>query len=205
MQINKSLVVLSAMLILGLPMAAAQSQDKASEVGPGLVGADSMFYGLEVAWDNAAVRIGFKNAGKVTQERAAEAEDAMEGNKTEAAVKAAQNAQKMAERVKSEQEEERVQKAMNSLQETMNKMSQRIQNAPNENARQGMQNALQNMQAAVNNMEDDGEAREKAGRQGRKERNGQDSENRTEGQYNVTNGASSGEQDMERSQNRSAP
>lgn len=159
MSISKTFTILSALLVLTIPVALAQSQS--NDVGPGMVGADSPIYGLEVAWDNAAVTVGLKNAGKVTQERASEAKEAISKNKTDAALKAVENAQKMANKSKAG-DEEGVQRAMNSLQDTMTKMQERIQNAPNENAREGMQTALENMQGAVNNMEMAKENREKA-------------------------------------------
>ncbi len=187
MSVNKSLVILLALLVLGLPLATAQSQS--NDIGPGMVAADSPFYGLELAWDNAAVTLGLKNAGDVTQERAAEAKDAVERNRTDAALRAVENAQKMANRSKAG-DEEGVQRAMTSLQDTMSKMEERIQNAPNEEAREGMQGALENMRGAVNNMEEDRKTREEA-------RNQRDNANLTRDR-----GPTENQQDRDRNEDR---
>lgn len=108
MAINKKFVLMAALMVISIPMATAQSQ---TDVGPGIVGVDSPVYGLEVAWDNAANRIGLKQAGEIAQERAAEARDAAERNKTRAAARAAQNTQKIAERARTEEDEEGIQRA----------------------------------------------------------------------------------------------
>lgn len=167
---------MAVLMIVSIPMATAQSQ---TDVGPGMVGADSPIYGLEVAWDNAANSMGLKKAGDIAQERAAEAKDAAERNKTKAAAKAAVNTRKIAERADGEEDEEGVQKAMSSLEGTMNMMEQRMSEAPNEQARQGMQTALDNMQGALDNIEEAKQTRDEARQRDQQERSGNQDRNAT--------------------------
>lgn len=135
MKYKKYLVAVSALMVLGMPLAAAQQSN--SEVGPGLVGSDSMFYGLETAWDNAAVSVGLKKASDVAQERAAEAKSTAEKGNWKAAQKAADNMASVAKKARNN-ETQGLQKAETVLREVM-------QNAP-EQAQQGLQKALENVQ-----------------------------------------------------------
>lgn len=157
----RNVAVLAAVMVLGLPMVSAQSTQ--IDKNPGMVGAGSPLYGLEVAMDNAAVDIGMAKAGEVAKERASEASKAAENGKAKAAAKAGKNLARMANKTKGNESED-IETAMASFQDTMSKMEQRIQNAPNENARQGMQKALENMQGAYQNMQEAKERADSAGR-----------------------------------------
>lgn len=133
-----------ALLLTGLTLGAAQgnnSNQPASTIerGPGIIGAQSPFYGIEVAIDNAAVNIGLKNAGSVAEERAAEAKKAAENGNYQAAQKAAGNMNKIAEKASSK-DVEGIQKAESVLQGVINQ-------APEE-AKQGLQTALDNVKQA---------------------------------------------------------
>lgn len=130
-------VFASLALILFAAPAAAQQQDP--DVGPGMVGPDSPIYGLEVAWDDAAMSVGLKRAGTVVQERAAEAQQMQERNNTEGMQRAAQEMSNVAERATAD-DTEGLQKAQSVLQAVMER-------APEE-AQQGLQTALDNVQQA---------------------------------------------------------
>jgi len=54
------------------------------DVDPGLVDASSPVYGLDVAFDNAAVQLGVRDSGDVAFERASEVSVALERNDSEA-------------------------------------------------------------------------------------------------------------------------
>ena len=143
---TKLVILIAASLVAALPMAAAQnaSQNTEGGAGPGFVTPNSAIYGLEVAYDNAAVSIGLKKAEKVAQERAAEAEEMARRGNYKGAQKAANNMAKVAERVKGNQSQG-LQRAEQQLQRVM-------ENAPEE-AQQGLQTALENTQRARENME----------------------------------------------------
>lgn len=137
------LLIFATLFALLTSPALAQDQANVSEtpeVSPGLVGSGSPIYGLEVAIDNAAMRIGMKKAGNVAQERAAEARKASRNNNSKGVQRAAQALEKTANRAH-EQDEEGINRAIKIMQET-------IENSPNEQARQGMQTALDNMRQA---------------------------------------------------------
>lgn len=146
---SKLPIILVALSVLALPVAA---QNQSQNASPGMIAPDSAFYGLETAWDNAAVNVGLKKTGDVAQERAAEAQSMAEENNTKGVEKAANQMNKVAEKAKSD-DAEGIDRAMTSMQDTISKMEQRIGEAPNEEARQGMQTALENMQGAMENME----------------------------------------------------
>ncbi|MFB6167177.1 MAG: hypothetical protein ABEJ62_02855, partial [Candidatus Nanohaloarchaea archaeon] len=133
---RKTLVLLSTILVLS-GAAAAQTE---LDVGPGMVTPDSPVYGLEVAWDNAAMSIGLKNAGTVVQERAAEARAMQRRNNTGAMREAVRQMSHVAERARGG-DAQGLQKAQAVLQQVM-------QRAP-EQARQGLRTALNNMQQAM--------------------------------------------------------
>lgn len=139
--ITTALVVAIAITMSGAAAAQNQSQNATVEANPGLIGAGSPIYGLEVAYDNAAMNIGLKKAGSVALERAAEARTAVERNDTRAAQRAVRNLERVANRSQSSEDEEGITRAISIMEET-------IANAPNEQARQGMQNALENMRQA---------------------------------------------------------
>jgi len=120
-----------------LPAAAAQESD--IEASSGWLSPESPLYGLEVAWDNAAVDIGMKKPGSVAQERASEAKKMAETNNTEGIEKAAENMNKVAKKASSEDSED-LQKAESVLQGV-------ISEAPEE-AQEGLQKALENVQKA---------------------------------------------------------
>lgn len=137
-----SLVI--ALLLAGLTLGVAQDNvsnetQTTIERGPGLIGPQSPFYGLEVAYDNAAVNIGLKKAGAVAEERAAEARKAAENGNYQAAQKAAQNMNSIAQKASSD-DVEGIQKAEAVLQSV-------IDQAPDE-AKQGLQTALDNVRQA---------------------------------------------------------
>lgn len=152
-----TLAIVGLVLLSGV--AAADTHGEL-DVGPGMVGADSPVYGIEVATDKVAMDLGLAQAGGITQERAAEAAAASENNNTDAAVRAAHEAGKAAQRSSSEQDTEGVDKAMASLNNTMTAMQRRADTAPNEQARQGMQTAVDNMAGAMDNMEQAQERRQ---------------------------------------------
>lgn len=135
----KFIIGLIALSLLTLSAAAENdtSQEQAMEKGPGMIGPGSFAYGLETAWDNAAVDIGLKRAGNVAQERAAEVRQAMERNNTKGVQRATRSLERIAEKAQ-ERDKEGIEKAIQMMNQTM-------QNAPNEQARQGMQTALNNM------------------------------------------------------------
>lgn len=127
-------------LILTLLFGVASANNHGDlDVGPGLIGSDSPLYGLEVAWDNAAVDIGLKKAGGVAQERAAEAKAAADKGNHDAAARAANEMSKVAQKARSD-DTERLQKAETVLQEVM-------ANAPAE-AQEGLQTALDSVRNA---------------------------------------------------------
>lgn len=137
-----SLVValLLASLTLGVAQDNVSTENQTTiERGPGLIGAQSVFYGFEVAYDNAAVNIGLKKAGAVAEERAAEARKAAENGNYQAAQKAAQNMNSIAKKARSG-DVEGIQKAEAVLQEV-------VDQAPEE-AKQGLQTALDNVKQA---------------------------------------------------------
>lgn len=153
----------------------AQDQANASEnpeVSSGLVGSGSPIYGLEVAIDNAAMRIGLKKAGNVAQERAAEARKASKNNNSKGVQRAAQALEKTANRAH-EQDEEGINRAMNMMQET-------IENSPNEQARQGMQTALDNMRQAQQQREQRRETDQQPNRQANQNRGNQTQQQQNE-------------------------
>lgn len=141
---SKVLIGLIALSFLTVSVSAQNSSNdsinQSIDRGPGMIGAGSPIYGLETAWDSAAVSIGIKSAGNVAQERAAEAKQAQEKGNTRAVERATRNLQKVANKSK-DSDEEGINKAMETMEEV-------IANAPNDQARQGMQNALENMQKA---------------------------------------------------------
>lgn len=139
---TKFVIGLIALSLLTLSAAAENdtSQEQAMEKGPGMIGPGSFAYGLETAWDNAAVDIGLKRAGNVAQERAAEVRQAMERNNTKGVQRATRSLERTAEKAK-ERDKEGIERAIQMMNQTM-------QNAPNEEARQGMQTALNNMREA---------------------------------------------------------
>lgn len=134
----KRLITITAIFLFLVGFTAANAHGSL-DVGPGMIGADHPLYGLETAWDNAAISIGLKKAGEVAQERAAEAQAAMERNNSQAAARAAQEMSNVAA-VASSDDTEGLQKAEAVLQEV-------IANAPQE-AQEGLQTALQNVQQA---------------------------------------------------------
>lgn len=150
---TKFVIGLIALSLLTLSVAAENdtSQEQAMEKGPGMIGPGSFAYGLETAWDNAAIDIGLKRAGDVAQERAAEVQQAMERNNTKGAQRATKNLERTAEKAQ-ERDEEGIERAIQMMNRTM-------QNAPNEEARQGMQTALNNMKEAQEKRQ---EARQKS-------------------------------------------
>lgn len=142
-------IVLATAIALLVSGAAASSHTD-FEAKPGLVTPDSPLYDIEMAWENAAVTIGLKQASDVVQERAAEAIQMIENGKPEAAAKAAKDMNRVAK--KADADDTGIDRAMNALQDAMEQMQNRINNAPNPQARDGMENALDNMQNALNNM-----------------------------------------------------
>lgn len=133
-----------ALLLLAAP-AAAQATDL--DVGPGPIGPDSIFYGLDVALDNAGMTIGLTRAGTVAQERAAEARQMQERNDTGAMERAVREMNAVAQRA-STGDARGLQKALVVLQEVR-------QRAP-EQARVGLDTAIGSLE----------QARERVGQQG---------------------------------------
>jgi len=138
--------ILVIVLLTGLVSAQQTQLDK----GPGMIQPDSALYGLEVAVDNAGMSLGVMKPGDVAQERAAEAANMAEENKSSEASKAAEQLGKVAQ--KSSGNDTGINKALRSMNQTIAKMQKRIQKAPNQQAKQGMQTALQNMKGAMQNM-----------------------------------------------------
>ncbi|PSG99507.1 MAG: hypothetical protein BRC29_05315 [Nanohaloarchaea archaeon SW_7_43_1] len=126
--------------LLAVPAAAQEEAPDESEPGPGLISSGSMIYGLETAYDNAAMNAGLKKAGNVAQERAAEARQASENNDTKGVEKATKELEKTAGKAEGS-DEEGIERAMRMMRET-------VRNAPNAQARQGMRTALRNMREA---------------------------------------------------------
>ncbi|PSH01423.1 MAG: hypothetical protein BRC26_03555 [Nanohaloarchaea archaeon QH_8_44_6] len=153
---TKLYIAAIAFALLAAPAAAQEETPDEADPGPGLISSGSMIYGLETAYDNAAMNAGLKKAGNVAQERAAEARQASENNNTRGVEKAARELEKTADKAK-DSDEEGINKAMQMMQET-------IQNAPNAQARHGMQTALQNMQEAQQKRQ---EGRQQADQQNR--------------------------------------
>lgn len=171
---RKKAVILTAVMLLSITLVSAQSNQTELNRGPGIVGAGSPLYGLEVAMDNAALGLGMANPGGIAKERAAEAAQAAEKSNSKAAAKAGRQLAKVSEKARGNESRQEIETAMASFQGTMSRMEQRIQNAPNDNARQGMQKALENMRGAYQNMEEARQNREEAGQRGnqtRQERN----------------------------------
>lgn len=127
-------VALTIILLSGF--AAAQTTDL--DRGPGMIAPDSPLYGLETAFDNAAVSIGLKSAGGVAQERAAEARKMAEKGDYNAAEKAIRQMSTVAQQARSE-DTEGLEKAESVLQELR-------ADAPEE-AQQGLQAALDNVRS----------------------------------------------------------
>lgn len=135
-----ALLALLATLLAAAPVTAQNATQPAElDVGPGMVAPDSPFYGLEVAWDNAAMSLGLARAGTVVQERAAEARAMQERNNSEAMQRAAREMSRVAERAR-EGDGEGLQKAAAVLERVM-------QRAPQQ-ARQGLQTALDSVRGA---------------------------------------------------------
>lgn len=132
---KRLVIAVSFLMILGFATAnGSHAEGEAHlDVGPGMVGADSAVYGLETAWDNAAMSIGLKQAGTVAQERAAEARQAAQANNSEAAQRAADELNSVAQRASSD-DMEGLEKAAAVLQEVMER-------APPQ-AQQGLRTAL---------------------------------------------------------------
>lgn len=143
---TKLVILIAASLVAALPMAAAQnaSQNAEQGPGPGFVTPNSAIYGLEVAYDNAAVSVGLKKAEAVAQERAAEAEEMARRGNYKGAQKAADNMAKIAQKAKGNQTEG-LRQAEQTLQRVMD-------NAPEE-AKQGLQNALGKVEIANEGVE----------------------------------------------------
>lgn len=143
---NRTVVAGLALILIAAPAAAQNESSNANnKINPGLVGPGSPIYGLEIAYDNAAMSVGLKNAGSVAQERAAEARKAMNNNNTQGAQRAAQALDNTASKAKEADSE--------GLTRAMEMMNQTIADAPNEQARQGMETALQNMREAMQRQE----------------------------------------------------
>lgn len=77
---RRSLIVVGV-LLAAIGMAAAQQTEV--ESNPGMITAESPFYVVDVALDNAAVDVGLKPPGDVVHERASEALAAADQNDTE--------------------------------------------------------------------------------------------------------------------------
>ena len=144
---RRVMIVLAAFTVLTMPMAAAQSQS--SNANPSLVTPNSPLYGLETAWDNAAVNIGLKKASSVAEERVAEAETMSARNNTKGTEKAAKQFGRMAERSLERNETD--------IGQSIQRMEQVIEDAPNEQAKQGMEKALENMREAQERRKNAGE------------------------------------------------
>ena len=131
--------VLLASLILFIGVSAAQPSNSSINPEPGLVKADGLAYGLDVAWDNAMKAVGFKSPGEVAYERASEVAVARERNNTRSAVKAAENLGEVAS------------EADNSDKAGLEKAESVLQNvgeALPEQAEYGISNALENVKQA---------------------------------------------------------
>lgn len=129
-------LIVPAALFLLLPLAAANGSHTPLDASPGAVTPNSAFYGLETAWDNAAVTIGLKKAGTVAQERAAEAQAMQERNNTRAMQKAVNQMNQVAKKATS-QDTTGLEHAATVIQEIM-------KHAP-EQAQTGLQTALNNI------------------------------------------------------------
>ncbi|MDY6768629.1 MAG: hypothetical protein SVW02_00800, partial [Candidatus Nanohaloarchaea archaeon] len=125
--------------LIGLLIASAGAAQTRLDVGPGIIGPISPLYGLEVAWDNAAMGIGIAKPGNVAQERAAEARAAIQRNNSEAAQRAAKNMNSVTKRATSG-DTQGLQKAASILQDVM-------ANVPAE-AQQSLQTAVENVERA---------------------------------------------------------
>ncbi len=133
---RRTAVLAAGLLVFAAPAAAQQD---GQGPGPGLVGAGSPLYGLEVAMDNAAVSIGLARAGGVAQERAAEAQQAAENGDARGVERAARAMDGVAKKARSG-DEAGLQRAESVLQEAM-------ADAPQE-AQQGLQTALDSVRSA---------------------------------------------------------
>lgn len=132
MDTMKYTILFASMLLLAAPAVASQHGDTV-DANPGMIGPDSMLYGLEIAMDNAGMAIGLKKAGDVAQERAAEARAMQQQNKTDAMMKAARQMNAVAKKASSS-DTEGLQKAQSILETVMSR-------APSQ-AQTGLQTAL---------------------------------------------------------------
>lgn len=128
-------LVVAFLAVTGL----AAAQQTQLDVGPGMVGPSSPLYGLETAWDNAAMSIGLKKPGTLAQERAAEVRAAVQANNSEAAQRAAKQLNAIAQAATSD-DTQGLEKAAAVLNEVMQRVPQQAQ--------QGLQTALNNIQQA---------------------------------------------------------
>jgi len=108
---------------------------------PGMIGAGSPLYGLEIALDNAAMNIGLKKAGNVAQERAAEAKKAQKEGNTKAAQGAADEIGKAAAQA-NDDDRHGLEKARNALEDVKT-------HSPVE-AQKGLDRAINNINRRLN-------------------------------------------------------
>lgn len=134
---KKTVLIVSLILVAGLTLVSAQDDiETTEEVSTGLFTPDSAFYGLETAWDNAAMSLGVSSAEKVGQKRAAEAQVMAEEGNYEAVERAVRGLENAAARSSEESE---------SIQNAVTKIEQVMQDAPEE-AQEGLQTALDNVE-----------------------------------------------------------
>ncbi len=157
---KKLIAVLAIFLVTVTGFAVAQPENL--EVGPGFIGPESRLYGLKTGLDNVAMALRIRTPGRVAQQRAAEVDQMIERDNSEAAERASQSLERTVERGQ-ERDNEGIERAMNAFEESMNKMEQRIEEAPTDEAREGMEGALQNMRNARQNMEEAMQRRREAG------------------------------------------
>lgn len=129
----KSALAISVVLLSG--MAVAQSAEVEPE--PGIIGADSPLYGIDVAYDNA-----FKEDGAVAFERASEYSVAQENNQTRAMERAEKQLNNSVAKVASSNNTE----ALGKAQAVIEQVRQRTPDQANK----GLDNAIQKTRNAKN-------------------------------------------------------
>lgn len=149
----KTAVILAVMVLAGAVGTAhagehdtghTSSDEKA--VTAGMIGADSPLYGLELAFENAAIAIGLQNAGVVAQERVVEAREMLAAGKPEHAQKAVDNLAGIATMARASDAE--------GLNTAMTRMQELLVDAPDNNVTEGMRTALENMKQANQRIQD---------------------------------------------------
>lgn len=132
-----------ATTVLALMMgsvAAAHTADVRQDVEPrpGIVDASSALYGLDVAFDNAAVQLGLRNQGDIAFERASEVSVAVERNNSEAVNRSLRELNDVAEAAQGNST------GLVKAEQVLNQVRERV----SEQARKGIDEALGNVNRA---------------------------------------------------------